>query len=225
MKFDFQYRPSDSPLVEFIYRTESEGGGSFISTAGTNWEMVVTRQIGRISITVRGPETQARPAPVPEYGDFLGIVFKHGVFMPHLPVKDLVNNGTNLPLASGQAFWLQGAAWEFPNFENVDTFINRLVRDNLLTRDEVVEAVLQNERPGLSPRSIERHFVQATGLTQGTLFQIQRAQQAAALLGQGVPILDVVEQAGYFDQPHLTRQLKRYYGQTPAQLLRTNAAE
>jgi methylphosphotriester-DNA--protein-cysteine methyltransferase len=40
------------------------------------------------------------------------------------------------------------------------------------------------------------------------------------LLRQGASILDTVYQAGYFDQPHLTRALKRFTGQTPAQIAR-----
>ncbi len=35
-------------------------------------------------------------------------------------------------------------------------------------------------------------------------------------------ILDTVERAGYFDQPHLTRSLKRFIGQTPAQIITRN---
>jgi methylphosphotriester-DNA--protein-cysteine methyltransferase len=50
------------------------------------------------------------------------------------------------------------------------------------------------------------------------LEQIERAQQAAALLEQGVSLLDVVYQVGYADQPHMTRSLKRFIGQTPAQI-------
>ncbi|WP_343422951.1 AraC family transcriptional regulator [Candidatus Flexifilum breve] len=38
------------------------------------------------------------------------------------------------------------------------------------------------------------------------------------LLQRGRSILDVVAQAGYADQPHLTRSLKYYVGHTPAQL-------
>jgi methylphosphotriester-DNA--protein-cysteine methyltransferase len=49
--------------------------------------------------------------------------------------------------------------------------------------------------------------------------QIERARYATTLLQQGVPILDVVYEAGYFDQPHLTRALKYFIGQTPAQIL------
>jgi methylphosphotriester-DNA--protein-cysteine methyltransferase len=55
-------------------------------------------------------------------------------------------------------------------------------------------------------------------LTHSALQQIERARQAAALLEQGLSILDVVCEAGYFDQPHLTRSLKRFIGQTPAQI-------
>ncbi len=32
-------------------------------------------------------------------------------------------------------------------------------------------------------------------------------------------ILDAVDQAGYFDQPHMTRSLKHYIGLTPGQII------
>ena len=68
-----------------------------------------------------------------------------------------------------------------------------------------------------------RHrFARATGLTQTHIRQFRRAQQAAALLHQGVSILDTVYETGYFDQPHLTRSLKRFIGHTPAQITQLN---
>src|SRR5579859_1812142 len=145
MKFLFEGRPSDSPFVEALWRTESEGGGSFISVAESHWGIVVTRQVGRTYLTVRGPETGARPAPVPVDAEFFGISFKLGTFMPHLPARDLVNGETNLPEASSKSFYLKGAAWELPTFENADTFIDRLVREGLLVRDPDVDAVLQGQ--------------------------------------------------------------------------------
>jgi len=57
MIFDFNERLSDSPLVEVIYRTRSVGGGSFTSIATTQWEMVITKQKERITLSLRGPET------------------------------------------------------------------------------------------------------------------------------------------------------------------------
>ena len=49
------------------------------------------------------------------------------------------------------------------------------------------------------------------------------ARYAVLLLQQGTSILETVHLAGYFDQPHLTRALKLWVGQTPLQLLRENA--
>jgi AraC-like DNA-binding protein len=72
----------------------------------------------------------------------------------------------------------------------------------------------------LSLRSVQRRFLRATGLTYGTLDQIERAREAATLLEQGISIADAVYYAGYADQPHLTRSLKRFVGQTPGQILR-----
>ena len=43
-------------------------------------------------------------------------------------------------------------------------------------------------------------------------------ERAVDLLGRGVPALEVVRLAGYADQPHLTRSLKRFVGQTPSQI-------
>ena len=55
--------------------------------------------------------------------------------------------------------------------------------------------------------------MRATGLTVKTLRHIDRARRAAALLRDGVSILDVVSLAGYCDQAHLTRSLKYRIGQ------------
>ncbi len=44
---------------------------------------------------------------------------------------------------------------------------------------------------------------------------MKRAQQAMELLQQGVPILDIVHEVGYFDQPHPHRALKQSIGHTP----------
>lgn len=40
------------------------------------------------------------------------------------------------------------------------------------------------------------------------------------LLKEGMPILETAQEAGYFDQPHLSRSLKRLIGATPAEISR-----
>jgi len=218
MKFYFDTRPSDSPFVESIWQTQSVGGGSFISTAASHWEMVVTKQNDKIILSIRGPETLASPMPIPEDAEFFGIIFKRGVFMPHLPKTDLVNNAIHLPESLKNSFSFFGGAWQFPTFENVDTFVNQWMRDDLLAQDSIVDDVLRGQSANLSLRSVQRRFVHVTGLTYKTIQQIDRARQVTSLLQSGVPITEAVYQAGYFDQAHLTRSLKLFYGQTPKEI-------
>src|SRR6185503_8541429 len=97
-------------------------------------------------------------------------------------------------------------------------FIARLVREGLLVTDSVVDTVLQGGAQTLSRRAVQHRLLHATGLSYKTIQQITRARRAYMLLEQGASILDTVFEAGYSDQPHLTRSLKRYFGQTPAQV-------
>jgi AraC-like DNA-binding protein len=226
MNFIFDTRPSEVPFVEAIWQTQSDHSGSFISTAENRWEMVVTSYKNKTTFTVRGPETKATPVDYPADFEVFGIIFKYGAFMPHLPFSKLLDrNEVTLPEATSKSFWLHGAAWQFPDYENADTFVARLVREELLVYDPVVEAVLQNRPLEMSLRSIQRRFLRATGLTRGTFDQIERARQAVSLLEQGISITEAVYQAGYADQPHLTRSLKHFMGQTPAQILRARQSE
>ena len=140
--------------------------------------------------------------------------------MPHLATRKLLNSETTLPDASDCSFWLKGSAWQFPDFENVETFVNRLLREEILVSDPVVTTTLSDQLPEVPSRTLRHRFLHTTGLTQGHIRQFQRARQAADLLRQGLSILDTVEQAGYYDQPHLTRALRQFIGYTPAQLLR-----
>lgn len=113
---------------------------------------------------------------------FFGILFKYGAFMPHFPVGDLVDSDLNLPDASSKSFWLNGSTWQFPNYENADTFVQRLMNENLLICDPLIQCVLRGEPQDVSQRSVQRRFVPATGLTQGIIRKIERARNATILL-------------------------------------------
>jgi AraC-like DNA-binding protein len=219
MIVELESQSSDSPLVQEIYQARSVGGGSFISTAASNWEMVITKQQDRFTLSIRGPETKVSPAPIPKDAEFLGIIFKHGTFMPSLPVGKFVDKEIHLSETVKNSFQLFGDTWEFPNLENVDTFVERLIHEDLLIHDQVVDDVLRGKAQDLSLRSLQRRFLQVTGLTYKTIQQIERTQQALLLLQSGVPISETTYQTGYFDQAHLTNSLRRFYGQTPAQIV------
>lgn len=222
MIVDHETRASDAPFVHAVYQARSIGGGSFTSTAESHWEMVVTKQKGRITLSIRGPETKASPAPIPRDAEFLGIIFKHGLFMPKLPGKQLADHEIHVPASGRRSFQLFDDTWEIPTFENVDTFVDRLLRRNLLSFDQVVADVLRGKTQDLSLRSIQRRFLYVTGLTYKGIQQIERAYKAVKLLQSGVPIAETAVQSGYFDQAHLTHALRRYYGQTPSEIRRLN---
>ena len=215
----FEDRLSDSPLVERVWRCRSERAGRFHSVAESRFEMCVTRIGGKVFLTLRGPEMHATSADCPAEGEWLGIRFKPGTFMPRNPPANLRNRqDLTLPDAGSRSFWLNASAWEYPDFENAEVFIKRLVKSGIIARDPIVDEVLREQPATLSLRSAQRHFLHATGMTYTSFRQIERARYATNLLRQGVSILDTVHQAGYFDQAHLTRSLRRLMGETPVRI-------
>jgi AraC-like DNA-binding protein len=222
MSLNFDERPSDVPWVQTVWRTHSEREAAFTSVAVSRWELVLTRLKRQMTLSVRGPETRATRASIPPDAEFFGIAFNHGAFMPLLPPEALVDGAINLPQAGSRSFWLHGRAWQFPTFDNADAFVQRLVRAGLLAHDPVVAGAVRGQPTRLSPRSVRRRFLRATGLTPGAIRQIDRARQATALLQCGVSIADTVDGIGYFDQPHLTRALRRFAGHTPGEIARMN---
>jgi hypothetical protein len=216
--FALETRSSVSPLVDQTWKARSVPEAAFISVATTHWLMVVTQQRGLAWLTVRGPETRATTVPIPEEAEFFGIQFSVGSFMPGLPPIQLVDRAVTLPVATGGSFWLDGSAWELPRPDTADVFVDRLWRAGLLVHDPVVADAMHGDVKGFSTRSLERRVARSTGLSRGAAGRIRRAEQAVELLSQGLPASEVARRTGYSDQPHLTRSLRRFAGQTPARI-------
>lgn len=155
---------------------------------------------------------------MPEGATFVGIEFALGTFPRAFPTGTLVDGGVDLPDATRRGFRLDGVRWETPGPDDAEALVDRLVRAGAVVRDPLVAEVRRGRRPELSPRSVERRFRAATGLTQGAVRQIERARRAAALLAAGQPAADAVAKLDYFDEPHLARALRRYVGRTAGQL-------
>jgi AraC-like DNA-binding protein len=223
MNFLMEGRSSDSPYIEMIWRGWAGNDYAPVCPADERWNMLFLKRNNKVRISVEGPLTKATPKTQAEGTEWFVIKFKLGTFMPFLPISKLVDADAVLPGAA-HTFQLHGSTWQLPDYENVEAFVDRLVHENLLLHDPVVNAALQNQSQEISSRTVRRRFLLATGLTHKAIEQIIRAQQALTLLEQGVSILDVAYQAGYADQAHMTRSLKRFIGQTPAQIARMHTS-
>ena len=190
--------------------------------AACNWEMVVSKFQGKTFFTVRGPESKATKAICPPDGEWFSIRFKVGTYLTLFPPSELRDrNDVNLADASSRSFWLNGSAWEYPDFENAETFVDRLAKRGLIGMDPLVSDVLKGRDNELSTRTAQRRFLKVTGLTLAAIEQIERARRATLLLKDGHSILDATFEAGYYDQAHLTRSLQLFVGQTPGQISRS----
>ena len=216
-------RASDSPLVERITEVVYEARTEELSTPDGCWDIVVLRRSGRTSVLQTG--LISRPVRlVNDAGDgFLAISFKPGVFAPRTPGAQMVDRGLVRPLVHPRAFAMEGETLEIPTFDNAEGLVDRLARRGLVVRDELVESAARGQPRAISPRSMQRHFLAALGMTPKQFSQIQRACRAADLLRQGVAPAAAAADAGYSDQPHLTRSLKAILGQTPGELVRARS--
>lgn len=69
----------------------------------------------------------------------------------------------------------------------------------------------------VSKRTLERRFLENTALTPKEMLSLVRYQLLwQELLGGRLSIQDCVEKFGFYDQPHLLREFKKFHGVTPS---------
>lgn len=71
----------------------------------------------------------------------------------------------------------------------------------------------------VSSRQVERDFQHALGMAPKAFLGIQRFLFARALLHRGTPPALAAVDAGYTDQSHMHRDMRKFSGQTPARCL------
>jgi AraC-like DNA-binding protein len=75
------------------------------------------------------------------------------------------------------------------------------------------------QEASMSCRQLERLFHEQVGMPPKRFADLTRFAQAAACLRRGIPLSDVALSAGYADQAHFTRAVKRFSGHAPRSLL------
>jgi hypothetical protein len=217
MSFEYEERRSASRFVDVIWRTHDTSDGTYLAAADACWDMVFIRSEFGNRALLSGPSSTITPVPYRAGNRNVGIRFHRGSFLTHVPTTAMVDTTEALPMPTDESFLLAGEEWAMPTFETADEFVAELERRKLLGDDPVVMAALRGDDPGLTPRSVQRHVSQVTGLTANQIRQIVRARTASARLQGGESILDVAHDLGYADQAHLTRDLRRMTGYTPGQ--------
>jgi AraC-like DNA-binding protein len=99
--------------------------------------------------------------------------------------------------------------------------IGWLARNGAADVDEIVSAT------GLSARQLRRLLLEHAGVGPKGLqrvFRLQRFLQLAERPAAARPLAELAASIGYFDQAHLTHEIKRLSGLTPTTLLQQRAA-
>jgi Helix-turn-helix domain len=216
LKFDS--RASDSSWISTVWTCTSEDVTTMTAVASETWGLVFWQEDGAPQAAIVGPESRTSVAPVPPAASFVGIQFTVGTSLRIADTASFVDGGIPLPDVRSRSFWLDGHRWQTPDADDAELLVDHLVRHGVVVRDPVVTGVLRGDRSALSPRTVERRFRVATGLTRGAVAQIERVRDAAGMLAAGAPVHGVVEKLGYYDEPHLARMLRRHVGRSAQQL-------
>jgi hypothetical protein len=212
-------RDSSSPHIQFVWRAHVEESGSFIDLAHDFWVLVFRTLHNQTEVKLTGPVTESLPISYEAGQVNWGIVFKAHVFIHDLPKKDMLNKSTTLPMVGKESFRLGKHVIELPAYQTAEEFVDDLVRRGILNADMNIAAALEEDAPAMSVRSLQRHHLRTTGLTQSQSRQVARARRAFMLLQEGKSIVDAAFESGYADQAHMTRSLKLLAGQTPGQII------
>ena len=82
--------------------------------------------------------------------------------------------------------------------------------------DEAVERAMRGVDPGVGERQLRRRFHWALGYGPATFRRIERFNAARQLCARpGIDLATAAAAAGYSDQAHLSREVKRLTGLTP----------
>lgn len=218
MAFNYTDKPSRSSFVERIWQTVDMDDGIYMAPADGSWDLIFTREDGNVRVLFSGPTSRPTPIPYRAGNTNIGIRFRPGVFMVKVSSKEMLDKIEILPVENNETFKLLGHTFAIPTFETADTLVEQIERECLFGEDETIDSALRGVESSMTNRSVQRHMQQGTGLPLGYHRRIKQAQQAIALLQKGYAPIKAAHEAGYADQAHMTRMLKKLTSFTPAKI-------
>jgi len=210
-------RTSDHPLIETVWNSKNITDGIYIATPDGAWDLIVMIDTnGDRSVMLTGQATKPTPVPYRAGTESIVISFIPGAYLNYLSGEEMVDLIEMLPNFDDSHFNLGGHTFEIPAYDEVESLVEKMVITGVLKHDTVVSDVLSRKRTAISPRVAQRHFVKTAGITQNYLMQIKRAQDAVRFIQRGERPIDAAQHAGYSDQPHLAKSLKKIMGSSPS---------
>lgn len=220
MSLIFNTVAGELPLVQRVWSAKCDATTGFASAVKASSMICFARLGDSVTVHVKGPETAGTLMSCPEGWEFFGVELRLGAYLPLFPPASLTNfKDALLPTLTSNRIVLDNQDWEMPTAQNVDVFVDRLVRAGLLIFDPLVDEIRHGERPrGMSERIAQLRFRRATGISHRKLVSIDQARHAAQFLAAGRSIAEVVTASGYYDQSQLARAMRWATGHTPGEL-------
>jgi AraC-like DNA-binding protein len=200
-------------------------------------------------LCVAGPATRWRMETVPAGSDIVGIRFRPGaarLLFGEVRANEACDQQIDLgelwgtqvvrelaermgdaesPWAMAEIFQ-QAILARLPNADDVDPLVRAAIE--ILGSPQpysVVSVSSVADRFGLSERQMRRRFVAAVGYGPKALEGVLRLRRVIRLYeqptagGGRLRMADVAMAAGYSDQPHMTREMRRLTGLTPGEFV------
>ena len=215
----WEQRASASPEILTVWRAFADEDAGYIDEASEHWGLsFISRANGSLAAELAGPRIEGLPIRAHVGESYWGVELAAHVVVPGVDKALLRGAIAELPVAQGQVA-IGGRCYPVPTWEQLEPFVSRLLTDGVLVADDDVRRALGGDAGGLSRRSWQRRFRSVTGLRRKEIERLARCRNAYRLLSEGRPPAEVAVLAGYADQAHLTRELRRIRGETPARIL------
>lgn len=215
----WEQRASTSPEIRTVWRAVAEEDADYTDEASEHWGLSFIRRADcSLAAELAGPRIEGLPIRAHVGESYWGVELAAHVVIPGVD-KALIRGAiAELPVADGRVT-IGGRRYPIPRWEELEPFVARLVADGVMVADDDIRRALGGDDHGLSRRSWQRRFRSVTGLRRKEIERLDRCRHAYQLLSEGVAPAEVAVAVGYADQAHLTRELRRIRGETPARIL------